>query len=521
MFEKMKILAQESVKKPDIKSALAGLLVFSIIFSSLSLLTFSQFKQALKVKDAYNESNVRESTLDEDDENTDASDPDSRKKSDSKTDGNVLAAYTNEEYDLNIYLDTFFRNPVQFLEDTIFAKSARIEGTLTVLGESTFEGLATANEVNLTSLTFRDTAIMNDLGAINAVTKTTLEDSLELTGDVTGFLNDNTVGAMGGIDLGTLDDTEGSLLGIDGGVITNVTSWSGDIIAPEYGGTGLDSYDEGDILYADGSDSLDVLNIGSSGYVLFSDGDMPEWDEPISRLGLDGTSSGTGSGAYLIGVYDEFTYSSATNVQDVLDDLDTAIASGGISLWTDGGTISYLTATGDHVAMGGSGTTSDFYLNTSTGSLSLDNYTFFYNGANNRLGIGTSSPQGTLDVAGNAYIATGYDLHIGSIGIGDSGTATTSGAYLIGVYDELTNSDNTRLQDILDDLDQQISILGGGSSKWADLGSMTTLTSQTDNLTVGGSTPQAGLYFIASTGSLSLDNYSFYYNGSGRLGIGD
>ncbi|MBN1162773.1 hypothetical protein JXA34_03455, partial [Patescibacteria group bacterium] len=100
----------------------------------------------------------------------------------------------------------------------------------------------------------------------------------------------------------------------------------------------------------------------------------------------------------------------------------------------------------------------------------------------------------------------------------DSGSVTTSGAYLIGVNDEFTYSDHTRLQAILKDIDTQ---LGSGSSKWTDLGSLTTLTNQTDNLAVGGSTPQAGLYFTTSTGSLSLDNYSLFYNGSSdRLGIG-
>jgi len=43
---------------------------------------------------------------------------------------------------------------------------------------------------------------------------------------------------------------------------------------------------------------------------------------------LEETTSANDSGAYIIGVYDEFSNSNATNVQDVLDDLDAAIGSG-------------------------------------------------------------------------------------------------------------------------------------------------------------------------------------------------
>lgn len=44
---------------------------------------------------------------------------------------------------------------------------------------------------------------------------------------------------------------------------------------------------------------------------------------------LEETTAANDSGSYLIGVFDEFTNSDSTNVQDVLDDLDAAISSGG------------------------------------------------------------------------------------------------------------------------------------------------------------------------------------------------
>ena len=69
----------------------------------------------------------------------------------------------------------------------------------------------------------------------------------------------------------------------------------------------------------------------------------------------------------------------------------------------------------------------DSYTQSAT-LLSWDTFT-------NRLGIGTSAPAYTLDVIGDIGIASGYDLHIGNIGLGDSASATTAGAYLVGVFD--------------------------------------------------------------------------------------
>ena len=96
--------------------------------------------------------------------------------------------------------------------------------------------------------------------------------------------------------------------------------------------------------------------------------------------------------------------------------------------------------------------TVDSYVQNPT-LLSWDN-------TSNRLGIGTSAPQYTLDVQGDIAIASGSDLLIdrgaGYIGIGDSASATTSGAYLVGVFDEFDNSNQTLVQNVLNDIDAAI-----------------------------------------------------------------
>ncbi len=53
---------------------------------------------------------------------------------------------------------------------------------------------------------------------------------------------------------------------------------------------------------------------------------------------------------------------------NVLTDLDT----GGSGLWTDGGSITYLTATGDDVSMGGSTSGAPFHYDVGTGAMSLN-----------------------------------------------------------------------------------------------------------------------------------------------------
>ena len=69
-------------------------------------------------------------------------------------------------------------------------------------------------------------------------------------------------------------------------------------------------------------------------------------------------TSPTDSGAYLIGVNDEFTYSTSTNVQAVLNDLDQQLTIVGPNYWQlNGNAISPANSTHD-VLFGGTSTTS-------------------------------------------------------------------------------------------------------------------------------------------------------------------
>jgi hypothetical protein len=74
----------------------------------------------------------------------------------------------------------------------------------------------------------------------------------------------------------------GSYTGITGVGTLTAGTWNGSTIDAGYGGTGQSSYVAGDILYASGTSALSKLSIGSSTYVLTSNGSAPGWTDPAS-----------------------------------------------------------------------------------------------------------------------------------------------------------------------------------------------------------------------------------------------
>lgn len=156
---------------------------------------------------------------------------------------------------------------------------------------------------------------------------------------------------------------------------------------------------------------------------------------------LGESTSAIDSGAYVVGVFDEFTNSSSSNVQAVLNDLDDAItsAASGAGLWTDSGTVTYLTSTTDDLAIGGTAVTNsifgidesagNFYLgsdNTANPTLNFEstnsnggefgfntNDAFFFSNAS--VGIGTVNPATKLEVADGALTLTNdWNLRFGN-----------------------------------------------------------------------------------------------------------
>src|SRR5690606_35280226 len=86
----------------------------------------------------------------------------------------------------------------------------------------------------------------------------------------------------------------------------------------------------------------------------------------------------------------------------------------------------------------------------------------------------TGGDEWSIDAAGDAVFEdiTAASLTIGTTGLSETTSPTDSGAFLIGVNDELANSDSTNVQDVLDDLDADITtaLAGDISSVIAGVG---------------------------------------------------
>ncbi len=174
------------------------------------------------------------------------------------------------------------------------------------------------------------------------------------------------------------------------------------------------------------------------------------------------------------------------------------------------------------------------------------------------VGIGTSSQQYTLDVAGN--IRAGTELFMGNIGLNDTGSSSiTSGASLIGVNTAgFGVSTAPTVQGQLSALNASISSLGSGP--WTDVGSFLIPASgeYLGNIAVGGTGKLSGAYFAdnslislgtdndfrmlfngtnfilgdtsntflsigdsGTTGNFNFNNGQFYVRGDGNIGIGN
>ncbi|MFH1428994.1 MAG: hypothetical protein ABIH39_04540 [Candidatus Margulisiibacteriota bacterium] len=130
------------------------------------------------------------------------------------------------------------------------------------------------------------------------------------------------------------------------------------------------------------------------------------------------------SGAYKIGVFDEFDNSDSTKVQDILDDLDRAI--------TEKSKFSGL-------------------CDTAISALA-DNDLSAYDMATGKW-KNQSAAEAGLAVAGHNHNSDYYTRSELST---SGGGYNQSGAYKIGIFDEFDNSNSTTVQDVLDDLDTAI-----------------------------------------------------------------
>lgn len=165
---------------------------------------------------------------------------------------------------------------------------------------------------------------------------------------------------------------------VSGGAGAN-PSWAA--LTETGGGTGQIAYTTGDVLYASASNVLSKLPIGSNGFVLGSNGTTPVWV----------TAGGTGT------------------VTSVAMSVPAFLSVSGSPIVTTGTLAVTLSGTALPVANGGTGTTTAFTTGSvvfagASGVYFQDNAGLFFDPATDRLGIGTASPETTLDVRGNVQV---------------------------------------------------------------------------------------------------------------------
>jgi hypothetical protein len=194
-------------------------------------------------------------------------------------------------------------------------------------------------------------------------------------------------------------------------------------ITPTQGGTGLTSYTTGDIIYASATNTLSTLADVATGNALISGGVgvAPSW----GKIGL------------------------TTHVSGILP-----VANGGTNLtsFTSGGAVyatstSVLTTGTLPVASGGTGTSTAFTTGSvvfagASGTYTQDNTNFFWDDTNNRLGIGTASPDAKLTIAGEVSAQQIAGRYFGFGTTGFSFDSTTVNYYGI-TYTQPTSPSTT------------------------------------------------------------------------------
>jgi len=233
---------------------------------------------------------------------------------------------TNFIYNINV--------PANFRKNVNIDETLRVTGLSSLLGGIVTEnadanlgtGTLTTGRIDMTG-----EASLNNLLAIDGITETTLEDYLDINGDVVGTgLNDVKVVGLGGIQLGDLDEEDGNILMIEDGEwtslpTTSITSlgtiatgvWNGTPITPAFGGTGLTAITAGSLLVGSAGNTMTALTIGTSNQILMSDGTSPVWTDSdtfvSSYAWLLSGNTGTDSSTDFIGTTDSTGLTIKTN----------------------------------------------------------------------------------------------------------------------------------------------------------------------------------------------------------------
>ncbi len=336
-------------------------------------------------------------------------------------------------------------------------------------------------------------------GQILAIGGTTTEDSFRVTNAnltsgslISGYIGNNTATGSGNLLMLSSGATESSRFRVtaDGRTTISTATASANTAAliVDQNGTGN--------IFSASSSGINKFNINNSGIINTIDGVGHVIDDITGDLSLDSlggdlllgtgdnlqitaasnlifggttslaeTTSAVDSGAFLVGVFDEFANSNSTNVQDVLDDLDAAIGAGSGPFAEGAGIIYPKNSTLDFFIGGQSTASAKFaILNTNSGtptatiSGTTSNAALFYDGNGN---ISTTNRRSLVLGNSSTYNSTGNILlnpnGVGNIGIG---TTLPSNLLTLGSYNAATS--NSQKQGLFSTDNNLLAQLDGG-----------------------------------------------------------
>ena len=333
------------------------------------------------------------------------------------------------------------------------------------------------------------------------------------------------------------------------------------VISPTVGGTGLTSYNPGDMLYASTTNTLTTLSASDTGQFLmmgmnsapewqyvgsfavavvkednvvispvtnvlnFSSGDFVPVVSPVGQVNFTLAPTLTS----VVGVANNFnvggtnlTFSNAGTItlkRRKFSDIDFG-TTGSVNIGTgdNSKTINIVTGSGgDNINIATNGTNP----NTITLGATTDSTTISGNialstaaGATTTIGNSTGNLQINstgLQVAssGAITIPASQTLTVGTIGLNASGSSNlTSGANLVGVYNQFNNSSSNDLQQVLKDFDAAITSAGITPFYFTNelpYGQIVAPTAINDYFVLGGSTVETGtLTFNPAAANLTI-----------------
>ncbi|MGI8419437.1 MAG: MerR family transcriptional regulator, partial [Candidatus Levyibacteriota bacterium] len=295
-----------------------------------------------------------------------------------------------------------FALPVILKQDVTAKKNVSVGGNvsvgknLTVQGTGTFTGNLTAPNILYSVVAGNNVSLTGDkqnptinvdipvpAASVNSLQGKT--GDLKLTGDngiqVSGLtITDSStlaqIVARGHCASCLIDADISNSLTLGPGSNIDATAVNSGVLSTGVGGTGLTSYNTGDILFASDSKTLASLPIGNTnGQILQVKDGIPAW----STLALDATGNDAlYSGANLVGVYNNFTNANSNNLQTVLDQFDSSITSAGTSPFLTGTDVTgnfigpQLLDASDNFVLGGSTpSTGSLFFTAGTANLAL------------------------------------------------------------------------------------------------------------------------------------------------------